>query len=116
MWAWQPRSRNCSCAISECSDGAVGLGAARGALRGRRILILEAAVLRQQLAVLRRKGTRRPCFRPLERLFWILLSRWWADSRRGLVIIQPTTVRRWRRQGWVPDLGIWSRGRWRGGR
>jgi len=43
--------------------------AALAGLRERRNLILEAVILRQQLAVLRRTATRRPCFRPSERLF-----------------------------------------------
>jgi hypothetical protein len=42
----------------------------------RRDLLLEFIALRHQLAVLQRTGTRRPCFRPRERLFWVLLSRW----------------------------------------
>jgi hypothetical protein len=41
-------------------------------------------VLRHQLAVLQRTGARRPCFRPSERLFWVFLSRWWANWQRGL--------------------------------
>ena len=90
--------------------------ALRERLRRRGELLLELIVLRHQLAVLQRTGTRRPCFRPGERLFWVLLSRWWADWRRGLIIVQPATVLRWRRQGlrslWVSG----SRGRWRGGR
>jgi hypothetical protein len=66
--------------------------------------------------VLRRTGTRRPCFRPADRLLWVVLSRLWVDWRRGLMIVQPATVLRWRRRGlrsiWTSD----SRGRWRGGR
>jgi hypothetical protein len=41
-------------------------------------LLPEFIVLRHQLAVVQRTGTRRPCFRPSERLFWLFLSRWWA--------------------------------------
>jgi len=55
-------------------------------------LLLEFIVLRRQLAVPQRTGTRRPCFRPSERLFWVFLSRWWANWQRGLIIVQPTTV------------------------
>jgi hypothetical protein len=44
----------------------------------RRDLLLEFIALHHQLAVLQRTSTRRPCFRPSERLFWVLLSRWWA--------------------------------------
>jgi hypothetical protein len=76
-------------------------------------LLLELIALRHQVAILQRTGTRRPCFRPIDRLFWIFLSRWW---RRPLVIVQPATVLRWRRQGLWAILVSGSRGRWRGGR
>jgi len=33
--------------------------------------------LRHQIAVLKRSGTGRPCFRLRDRLFWLLLARWW---------------------------------------
>lgn len=92
------------------------ISALRERLRRRRELLLELIVLRHQIAVLQRTGTRRPCFRPSERLFWVLLSRWWADWRRGLIIVQPATVLRWRRQGLRSLWLSGSRGRWRGGR
>ena len=79
-------------------------------------LVLEMVALRHQIAVLKRSGTRRPCFRLSDRLFWLLLARWWPGWRDSLVIVQPATVLRWQRQGWS---GLWryrSRGRWRGGR
>jgi hypothetical protein len=79
-------------------------------------LLLEYIVLRHQLAVLQRTGTRRPCFHPSERLFWVFLSRWWADWQRSLIIVQPATVLRWRRQRLRLIWGFGSRGRWRGGR
>src|SRR5262252_4759612 len=82
----------------------------------RRDLLLEFIALHHQFAVLQRTGTRRPCFRPSERLFWVLLSRWWANWQRSLIILQPATVLRWSRRGlWA----IWRSGscrRWRGGR
>jgi Homeodomain-like domain len=92
------------------------LSAVRTRLRQRRDLLLEFIVLRHQLAVLRRTGTRRPCFRPSERLFWMFLSRWWANWQRGLIIVQPATVLRWRRRGFWAIWGSGSCGRWRGGR
>ena len=61
-------------------------------------------------------GTRRPCFRPWDRLFWILFSRWWPQWRDSLIIVQPETVLRWRRDGWLALWRYRSRGRWRGGR
>ena len=89
---------------------------ARSEPRTRTALVLESIALRHQIAVLKRSGTRRPCFRRIDRLFWILFSCWWPQSRESLVIVQPETILRWRREGWS---GIWryrSRGRWRGGR
>jgi len=52
-------------------------------------LLLEWIALRHQIAVLERSGTRRPCFRPWDRLFWILFSRWWPQWRDSLIIVQP---------------------------
>jgi hypothetical protein len=79
-------------------------------------LVLEMVALRHQIAVLKRSGTRRPRFRFSDRLFWLLLARWWPGWRDSLVIVQPATVLRWRRMSWS---GLWryrSGGRWRGGR
>jgi hypothetical protein len=83
------------------------LSAVRTRLGQRLDLLLEFIVLRHQLAVLQRTGTRRPCFRPSERLFWVFLSRWWANWQRGLIIVQPATVLRWRRRGF---WAIWGSG------
>ena len=55
------------------------LSALRTRLRQRLDLLLEFIALHHQLAVLQRTGTRRPCFRPSERLFWLFLSRYWAN-------------------------------------
>jgi hypothetical protein len=92
------------------------LSGVRTRLRQRRDLLLEFIVLRHQLAVLQRTGTRRPCFRPSERLFWMFLSRWWANWQRGLIIVQAATVLRWRRRGFWAIWRSGSCGRWRGGR
>jgi len=62
------------------------LSALRTRLRQRLDLLLEFIVLGHQLAVLQRTGTRRPCFRPSERLFWVSLSRWWANWQCSLII------------------------------
>src|SRR5262245_60364654 len=69
----------------------------RARVRRRGGLLLELIILRHQLLVLERAGTRRPCFRPSERLFWVFLSRCWANWQRSLIIVQPATVLRWRR-------------------
>ena len=90
--------------------------AVRARLRRRGDLLLEHIVLRHQLVILQRTGTRRPRLHPSERLFWAFLSRRWADWRRSLIIVQPATVLRWRRRGLRAGWGSGSRGRWRGGR
>jgi len=84
--------------------------------RTRRDLIWECVALRHQLAVLKRCQTRRPCFRPIDRLFWIFLSWWWPGWRKALSVIQADTVLRWRRDGITVIWKYRSRGRWRGGR
>ena len=78
--------------------------APNGEARTRTALMLEGIALRHQIAVLKRSGTRRPRFRPWDRLFWILVSRWWPQWRDSLIIVQPETVLRWRRDGW---LALW---------
>jgi len=79
-------------------------------------LLLESIPQRHQIAVLERSRTRRPCFRVSDRLFWILFSRWWPQWRDSLIIVQPDTVLRWRRDGWSALWRYRARGRWRGGR
>jgi hypothetical protein len=96
------------------TSGAVPV--ARNEPRTRTALLLEAIALRHQIAVLERSRTRRPCFRRIDRLFWILLSGWWPQSRESLLIVQPETVLRWRRSGWLALWRYRSSGRWRGGR
>ena len=82
----------------------------------RRALVWECVALRHQLAVLERLRTRRPRFRPIDRLFWVFMSWWWPAWRDALVVVQPETVLRGRRRG---NALIWkyrSHRRWRGGR
>jgi hypothetical protein len=64
-----------------------------GEPRSRTELRLEMIALRHQLAVLKRSGTRRPCFGLWDRLFWIFLSWWWPRWPESLLIIQPETVK-----------------------
>ncbi len=59
--------------------------------------IVELA-LRQQLAVYAHKR-RRPPLTPLDRAFWVLLSRLWPRWRDVLVIVKPDTVACWHRKG-----------------
>src|SRR5215467_5838263 len=67
-------------------------------VRPRRELVLENAVLRHQVNVLRR-GSKRPKLHFVDRLK-LLLGAWWLPSwRRVIVLIQPETVLRWHRAG-----------------
>jgi putative transposase len=96
------------------TSGAVPV--ARSKPRTRTALLLESIALRHQIAVLERSRTSRPCFRRIDRLLWILLSFWWPQWLESLVIVQPETVWRWRRNGWSAIWRYRSRGHWRGGR
>jgi transposase InsO family protein len=64
----------------------------------RRALVLENLALRHQLQV-RNRGGRRPQLKNQDRLLWVLLSRFWSDWRRHLLIVRPDTVIRWHRAG-----------------
>ena len=66
--------------------------------------------------MLKRRRTRRPRFRPIDRLFWVFLTWWWPGWREALTIIQADTVLRWRRDGITVIWKYRSRGRRRGGR
>ncbi len=87
------------------------LGGPRRRTANRTALLLESIALRHQIAVLERSRTRRPCFRLWDRLFWILFSRWWPQWRDSLIIVQPETVLRWRREGWSALWRYRARGR-----
>src|SRR4029077_110239 len=61
-------------------------------------LALEAAALRQQLAVWKRKQPRTKLHR-LDRLFWIALRQLWSGWAEALIIVKPETVVSWHRAG-----------------
>jgi putative transposase len=54
--------------------------------------------LRQQLATYAHRH-RRPRLSPLDRVFWVALSRFWPRWRSALIVVQPETVIRWHREG-----------------
>jgi putative transposase len=60
-------------------------------------LVLENLALRQQLAILQRQS-KRPNLLPSDRLFWVLLSRFWTRWRSAVALVKPATVVRWHRQ------------------
>jgi hypothetical protein len=65
-------------------------------VRSRCELVLENAVLRHQVNVLRRGGKRRK-FHLVDRLKLLLGARWLPSSRQAIVLVQPETVLRWHR-------------------
>ncbi|HXQ27842.1 MAG TPA: hypothetical protein VN848_01120 [Gemmatimonadales bacterium] len=67
------------------------LSAVTGAFRSRASLVGEILVLRQQLAVLKRCRPRPP-LRPIDRAFWVAVSRVWSRWADALVIVKPATV------------------------
>ena len=74
-------------------------GALVSALRPTASLVAENLSLRQQLAVLR--VGRRPRLHPIDRAFWVVLSRVrsrWVDV---LAIVKPATVIGWHRPCWL---------------
>src|SRR5215210_6535720 len=77
---------------------ALATGLAADLTRRRGDLLLENALLRQQLLVLRRT-VKRPTLTPLDRGLLVVLAsrlRTWASA---LLIVEPETVLRWHRQG-----------------
>ncbi len=65
----------------------------------KRALIVENALLRQQLIVLRRQ-VRRPALTPAERVQLVLLARLTRTWQSALLIVQPQTLLHWHRQGY----------------
>jgi hypothetical protein len=84
-------------------------GALLSALWPRAGLVAENLALRQQLAVLR--VGRRPRLRPIDRAFWVLLSRVWSRWVDVLVIVKPATVIGWHRHGFARFWAYKSRRR-----
>jgi hypothetical protein len=54
--------------------------------RNRRDLIFENFVLRQQLAVLKRRRPR-PALNLFDKLFWVAISRLWLQWKQALIVV-----------------------------
>src|SRR5258706_12848767 len=65
--------------------------------RSRLSLSLENLALRHQLTV-SKHTVPRPRLRPIDRLFWAWLARWWPGWHSALACVQPRTVIAWQRQ------------------
>ena len=70
----------------------------RAFLIARQLLALEAAALRQQLAVYKRK--RPPKLNRFDRLFWVVVRRIWTNWSEALILVKPETVLSWHRAGY----------------
>jgi hypothetical protein len=70
----------------------------RAFLLPRTALVAENLALRQQIIVLQR-SVKRPRLRKRDRVFWVWLSRIWADWRLCLMIVKPERVVCWHRGG-----------------
>jgi putative transposase len=69
------------------------------ALRPQRELVLENAVLRHQVNILRRRS-KRPMLHLADRLKLLLGARWLPPGRQAIVlVVRPETVLRWHRAG-----------------
>jgi transposase InsO family protein len=73
------------------------LRSARALFRSREEQAIVELALRQQLAVYAQDRPR-PRLSPLDRAFWVALSRLWPRWRESLVVVRPETVIRWHRQ------------------
>jgi len=74
------------------------VGAFLRAFRSRRNLVLENLALRQQLGILKRRHPR-PRLGALDRLFWVLVRRFWLGWKQALMVVTPETVVRWHQAG-----------------
>jgi transposase InsO family protein len=64
----------------------------------RRDLLLENLALRQQLAVVNRRHPQLRFAAP-DKLFWVMLRRFWPGWKSVLILVQPETVVRWHLAG-----------------
>jgi hypothetical protein len=71
---------------------------ASSAMKRRAVLQLENVALRHQIGVLQRSAKKRLPLNNADRLFWIGLSRVWAEWRSALRIVKPDTVIAWHRK------------------
>lgn len=60
-------------------------------------LVLENAVLRQQLAALKKENPR-PKLSRFDRIFWVFLRRLWKKWKEALIFVEPETVVRWHKK------------------
>ena len=67
--------------------------------RSRAVLELENLALRHQLHVFRRQRPGRPRLFTIDRLLWVWLYRIWPRCLDAMLLVKPSTVVQWHRQG-----------------
>jgi putative transposase len=77
---------------------ALFLSIAAAIFKDRADLVAENVALRHQLSCLVHRGPRAR-LRPVDRVFWVLLSRYWSGWKKSLVMVLPATVVAWHRKG-----------------
>ena len=74
------------------------LGVLLRLFRSRQTVMIENLALRQQLAVFKRQR-RRPRLGTMDKLFWVILRRFWSLWKEAVIVVTPDTVVRWHRGG-----------------
>ena len=69
----------------------LGFGVIVRLFRSREALLIENLVLRQQLAVFKRKHSR-PRLAGMDKCFWIVVRRFWSSWKTALIVVTPDTV------------------------
>src|SRR3954467_15489861 len=83
--------------LDKTGDHSLVVGALQDLPRNKTDLMLENALLRQQLIVLKRKA-KRPGLNGRDRLLMVLLSSKLQSWKQAVLIIQPDTILRWHRE------------------
>jgi hypothetical protein len=78
--------------------------------RSQRSRLIENLVLRQQLAVFKHRNSR-PKLGVADKIFWVLLYRFWSSWKTALIVASPDTVVRWHRAGFRLYWRLVSRAR-----
>jgi putative transposase len=68
-------------------------------------LVAENIALRHRVSCLVHRGPR-PKLRPIDRVFWVLLFRFWGRWMEPLAMVRPATVLVWHRQGFKLFLAM----------
>jgi transposase InsO family protein len=92
------RIQNCFLKITKPTKSSQVLETLSDITRSKSELILENALLRQQLIVLNRQ-VKRPAFKPFDRFLIVVLASHLKGWKQALLILKPDTLLRWHRAG-----------------